>query len=399
MPVASFPFHEALLWPVWPWWDFLGRWDVWGWGRWHGPSPACPRQQRSSKHVQREGRAVNRGGTASGGKVRLGDNSDPQLAPSIEDSGTNPAAFSCFAPTYDFFQPIPAPGNVPIATVVANSSRCAVSQRSPWPAGAFLNDDMFWDERGGGLTSQPVGPFGDTATTTIADNTNRVDPRSFSSRCCTFQRTHTRSVDPIRLLCIRLTLPLTLSLPSRFAPSARLMVGVSPRTLWLAEAFSCDCTFWDERGGGLTGQPLDPLANTATITAVMSANRVESGRFSSRCCTFRRTQTSADPIRLLCIRLALPSTLSLPSRFSPSSRVMAFVSPRALWLMGNFSCDCTFWDERGGGLTRQPVCPFGDASAITTAMGANCVDLGVLARDVVRVYTRAQTLFGYFVSD
>ena len=37
-----------------------------------------------------------------------------------------------------------------------------------------------------------------------------------------------------------------------FVPSARLMVGASPRALWLVEDFSCDCMFWDERGGGLT---------------------------------------------------------------------------------------------------------------------------------------------------
>ena len=57
--------------------------------------------------------------------------------------------------------------------------------------------------------------------------------RSFSSRCCAFRRTHT-SADPIRLLCIRLALPLTLPLPSRLAPSARLVVGVPPRALLLA---------------------------------------------------------------------------------------------------------------------------------------------------------------------
>ena len=35
--------------------------------------------------------------------------------------------------------------------------------------------------------------------------------------------------------------------------------------------------FWDERGGGLIGQPLGPLAGTATKTAVMSENRVDLG--------------------------------------------------------------------------------------------------------------------------
>ena len=53
------------------------------------------------------------------------------LAPSIEDPGMNPAAFSCFALIYDDLrQPIPAPGIVAIGTAVANSSRCAVPQRS-----------------------------------------------------------------------------------------------------------------------------------------------------------------------------------------------------------------------------------------------------------------------------
>ena len=44
----------------------------------------------------------------------------------------------------------------------------------------------------------------------------------------------------------------------------------------------CDDTFWDERGGGLTRQPVGPLVDTATIKAVMSTNRVESGSFGSR---------------------------------------------------------------------------------------------------------------------
>ena len=46
------------------------------------------------------------------------------LAPSIEGSGTNSAAFSCFAPINDDLrQPIPAPGIVAIGTAAANSSR------------------------------------------------------------------------------------------------------------------------------------------------------------------------------------------------------------------------------------------------------------------------------------
>ena len=65
------------------------------------------------------------------------------LAPSIEASSTNPAAFSCFALIYDdSCQPIPAPDIVAIGTAVANISQCAGPQRCPWPAGAFLLDGM-----------------------------------------------------------------------------------------------------------------------------------------------------------------------------------------------------------------------------------------------------------------
>ena len=100
--------------------------------------------------------------------------------------------------------------------------------------------------------------------------------------------------------------------------------------------FSCDCMFWENRGGGLTRQPMGPPVGTATIMAVMSANRVDLGSFSSRCCTFRHTHTSAHPIRLLCIRLALTLTLSLPSRLAPSATIMVGVPPWALWLAGVF---------------------------------------------------------------
>ena len=103
------------------------------------------------------------------------------LAPSIEDLGTNPAAFSCFVLIYDG-QPIPAPSIVAIGTAVANSSRCAVLQQSLWPAGDFSCDCMFQGERGEGLTRQSVGPSVDTAIMTTVLSTNRVDSRSFSSR-------------------------------------------------------------------------------------------------------------------------------------------------------------------------------------------------------------------------
>ena len=197
--------------------------------------------------------------------------------------------------------------------------------------GDFSCDCMFWDNRGGGLTGQPMGLQVDTANIRTALSTNHVDSRSFSSRCWAFRRTHP-SADPIRLLCIRLALPLTVSLPSGFVPSTKLMVGASPRALGLVKDFSCDCMFWDERGGGLA--PVGPRLDTATIRTVLSTNRVDSESFSSGCCAFRRTHTSADPIRLLCIRLALPLTLPLPLRFAPSTRLTVGVvhpAPYGLW--------------------------------------------------------------------
>ena len=91
---------------------------------------------------------------------------------------------------------------------------------------------MFWENSGGGLTTQPVG----TATMTTVTDADRVNLESLSSKCSTFRRTHT-SANPIRVLCTRLALPLTLSLPSRLPPRARLTVDVPTRTLWLAGIF------------------------------------------------------------------------------------------------------------------------------------------------------------------
>ena len=158
-----------------------------------------------------------------------------------------------------------------------------------------------------------------------------MDSESFSSRCCAFRRTQT-SADPIRLLCIRLALLLALSLPSRFVLSARLVLGGTPCALRLVGNFSCGCIFWEKRGGRLIRQPV----GTATMTAVMSANHVDLGRFSSRCCTVRHTHTSAYPIQLLCIRLASTLTLFLPSWLAPSARLRGGVPPWALWLAGIF---------------------------------------------------------------
>ena len=115
------------------------------------------------------------------------------------------------------------------------------------------------------------------------------------------------------------------------------MVGDTPCALWLVKDFPCACMFWEKRGGGLIRQPVGPPVGTATITAVMRANHVDLGSFSSRSCTFGHTHMSADPIRLLCIRLALILTLSLSSRLAPSARLTVGVPPRALWLAGIFS--------------------------------------------------------------
>ena len=131
--------------------------------------------------------------------------------------------------------------------------------------------------------------------------------------------------------------------------------------------------FWDERGQGLT--PVGPQVDTATLRTVLSTNRVDLGSFNSRCCVFRRTHTSSDPIRLVSIRLALRLTLPLPSGFVSSARLgIICVSPRALWLVGYFTCVCIFWDERGGGLT--PVGPQVDTATIRRVLSTNRVDLG-----------------------
>ena len=297
------------------------------------------------------------------------------LAPSSEDPGMNPAAFSWFALIYDDLrQPMPAPSIVAIGTAVANSSSWhAVPQQAPRLAGDFSCDCMFRGEREGGYTRQ-VGPSVDTAIMTTVLSTNRVDSRSFSSRRCAFRRTHT-STDPIRLLCIRLALPLNLFLPSRFAPGTKLMVGVSPRASWPAGFFLRDCTFWDCKGGVLiiNRQQVGPLVNTPATTTATGINHVDSGRFSSRCCTFRCTHTSADPIRILCIRLALTLTLSRPPGFASCARLMVCASPWALQLVVDFSCDCMFWDDRGGGLAGQ-LGPQVDTANIRTVLSTNHVD-------------------------
>ena len=263
---------------------------------------------------------------------------------------------------------LPLTLSLPSGFVPSTKLMVGASPRALGPVKDFSFDCMFWDDRGGGLAGQPMGPQVDTANIRTVLSTNHVDSRSFSSRCWAFRRTHP-SADPIRLLGIRLALPLTLPLPSGFVPSTKLMVGASPRALGLVKDFSCDCMFWDERGGGLV--PVDPRVDTATTRTVLSTNRVDSGSFGSGCCAFRRTHTSADPIRLLCIRLALPLTLPLPLRFAPSARLTVGGTPCALWLVGDFSCDCMSWENSGGGLTTQPV----STATMTTVTSANRGDL------------------------
>ena len=263
---------------------------------------------------------------------------------------------------------LPLTLSLPSGFVPSTKLMVGASPRALGPVKDFSFDCMFWDDTGGGLAGQPMGPQVDTANIRTVLSTNHVDSRSFSSRCWAFRRTHP-SADPIRLLGIRLALPLTLSLPSGFVPSTKLMVGASPRALGLVKDFSCDCMFWDERGGGLV--PVDPRVDTATTRTVLSTNRVDSGSFGSGCCAFRRTHTSADPIRLLCIRLALPLTLPLPLRFAPSARLTVGGTPCALWLVGDFSCDCMSWENSGGGLTTQPV----STATMTTVTSANRGDL------------------------
>ena len=271
-----------------------------------------------------------------------------------------------------------------------------VSPRAPWPAGAFSRDFTFSDCRGGVLTinRQPVGPLVSTAAITSATGMNHVDSGRLSSRCCTFRRTHT-SADPIRIiLCFRLALTLTLSRPPGFASCARLMVCDSPRALRLAGDFSCGSMFWDDRGGELTGQPMGPQVDTANIRTVLSTNHVEWRSFSSRCWAFRRTHPSTDPTRLLGIRPALALTLSLPSGFVPSTKLMVGASPRALGLVKDFSFDSMFWDERGGGLA--PVGPRVDTATIRTVLSTNRVDSGSFSSGCCafrRTHTSAEISF------
>ena len=175
-------------------------------------------------------------------------------------------------------------------------------------------------------------------------------------------------------LCQPIPAPGTIAIETAVANSSRC--AVPQQASRRAGYFSCDCMFRGERGGRHTRQPVGPSVDTAIMTTVLSTTREDSKSFSSRSCAFRRTNTSTDPIRLLCIRLALPLTLSLPSRFAPGTKLMVGVSPWAPWLAGAFSRNCTFWDCKEGvlAINRKPVGPLVSTAAITTATGTNHVD-------------------------
>ena len=118
------------------------------------------------------------------------------------EAGLLEATFSCLALTDGLCQVIADPGVVAIGTSVKTAVGALCRSDPHGLLELFLRDDMFWDERGGGLTRQPVDPIVDAATVTTAMGTNRVDSKRFSSQCCAFRCRHTRA-DPIRLLCIR----------------------------------------------------------------------------------------------------------------------------------------------------------------------------------------------------
>ena len=91
-------------------------------------------------------------------------------------------------------------------------------------------------------------------------------------------------------------------------PSSFTVDTFSALTILLVGDFSCDCVFWEKRGGGITRQRVGLPVSAATITTVMGA----------------------DPIRALCTRLALLLILSLPSRLVPNVRLTVGVPPRVL---------------------------------------------------------------------
>ena len=118
----------------------------------------------------------------------------------------------------------------------------------------------------------------------------------------------------------------------------------------------------------MTGPDCAVMCNLINYTHTHT-NRVDSGSFSSRCCAFRRTHTSADSIR---------------AGFTVGG------TPYALWLVGNFACDCIFWENSGRGLYYAT----GGHSNHDDSNERKSCGLGRSG-----VQTRAQTLFGYFVPD
>ena len=123
----------------------------------------------------------------------MGTGTKREWEPDTHDPGMNPAACSCFALIYDHLrQPIPAPCIV-ARTAVANSSRCAVPQQAPRPTGNFSCDCMFWGERGGGYTRQPVGPSVDAAIMTTVLRAQIVWTREVLAREAVRSGAHTRA--------------------------------------------------------------------------------------------------------------------------------------------------------------------------------------------------------------
>ena len=199
----------------------------------------------TGQQAWRSERAELKAGLLAAERCDLATTHLDSLAPSIEDLGTNPAVFSCFVLIYDDLrQPIPAPGIVAIGTTVANNSWCAVPQQSLWPAGAFSCDCMFQDERGGGLTRQPVGPSVDTAIMTVL-STNRVDSRSFSSRDCAFRRTHTSRPYSATLYPTSFTLDSLLALTIRPQLKTHGWCFTSGPMAVGGFFVRFGCTFWD----------------------------------------------------------------------------------------------------------------------------------------------------------
>ena len=101
-----------------------------------------------------------------------------------------------------------------------------------------------------------------------------------------------------------------------------LMIHAQRRTQGLCFTWGT-MMFRDKKRRGLTRQSVGPLMDIVNVTTVMSLNRVDSGSFGSLCCAFRRTDTSADPIRLFGIRLALPFC------FATARRIVYFICGKA----------------------------------------------------------------------